>query len=93
MCQADINVVLRHVGDLLGPDKHVLLRRRGAALDLEMHVLHVLLVVLLLAHLLLHHLVLARDLDALLHLSAAVWRLAVALIGVLDPSYDKLARS
>lgn len=58
-----------------------------------MHVLHVLLEVLLLAHLLLHHLVLARFVDALLHLSAAVRRLAVALVGVFDPSDDELARS
>ena len=85
--------MLGHVCDLLGPHKNTLLRRGGAALDLEMHVLHVLLVVLLLAHLLLHHLLLARNFDTLLHLAAAVRRLAVALIGVLDPSYDKLARS
>ena len=49
-----------------------------------------LLIVLLLAHLLLEELVLAADLQALLHVAAALWGSA-ALVGALDALDDKLA--
>ena len=44
-----------------------------------------LLIILLLSHLLLEHLVLTGDLEALLDLAAAIGGLAVARVGLFDP--------
>ena len=69
LSQVRVNVILRHYHDLLGSLVTVcgnllvkigwLLGRCCTAFDLQVHALHVLLIVLLLTHLLLEHLLLA----------------------------------
>ena len=71
---AAVDLSLRHCDDLLRAiDREAVLlmlqRCSSAALDLQMHALHMLLVVLLLTHLLLYYLLLTRQLKTELDLS------------------------